>query len=1062
MTAYQRLILPENLYYAWQKAQRLYRWSDGYIDNGELAHFELNLERSLSQIQKKFEKGEYRTKPIRPLPRPKKIVDGKPVNRQYFHVSVEDQVAWIAVVNAIGPALDHEMPPWSYGNRLYRPAWYEQENPKFKLKTGPYRHASGHLYRKFQHSWPLYRRHITLTARKMVHEFNPESLDEADRSSLNSAEYHALYYLYPEFWRKRNLNRVNSNLYYACIDFKHFFPSINSNAILKTLLSNEDSSNSDYNIFRGILENMLQFPINKAEVPENVMKDVEPAITGRRFEGIPTGLFVGGFLANVAMLPVDKIINRKIPEIKNIAHFRFVDDHAILAYEFEHLRCWINEYLETLREYGIGVEINTDKVDPKSLVPLILNSDDTDTSAIVKDTIIDGKNPIKLRTKTLEQISLIANTDVNILDDKDLQKHLNAIEGLLPADISKQEIRPDIQASFATSKIATLAPIIVRENKYLIEKVREYEHLKLRAKELSPKEQEIENIGQKLKNLSSELNELRETYRINEKDYFQKRYQLLLQAFKEHKAKPKLFYRLLKFCRKTGYQGISEIVDVINQMREQCLTSWANYYCGLAFQLIAREVLRAHSTLISSDRLLFDKCASRKFIENVADLNIDKLIGSGEQESWYYVVGKLEFSLVAASTAVCLRKQNEHRDIGNKLWDFSTKLCGIPFGNSSGEWKYLTGQTAGVWAHLIESQIESEGSPSYVWQKFEKSFDYKIISDRYAARRYPEHLSERGWLHYLHSNLDLLDSGWLRDILDSDEDRLEQAKYSKKGTLSRVVRNINHSESKFITIVDWTRFIKCKCSPFDPRRSEWTALEIVRQILTPVVERFKTYEDLNYVHPGNILVPMSWKKTFNTNGNVEQLSWKEWHDFLRNSGKEGNIKFCKRNQCIIDYRYSNFKKLYPGQNFWHQQLMSIGRLLLGILNKDHKLPQIWNIRGNEKIFNYPLVRIYRSLPISSETLLLLDGCLSNRNAETRTISRKPSLFFWENGVPANDINFDPPLFQNQNELLKAIKKAQKSLVNNQLSVSQNQPRQLIPFQLSHFSIGEPGNNDATE
>lgn len=1053
MTAYQRLILPENLYYAWQKAKNLYRWSDGYIDHGELAQFELNLEDKLQLIQKKFETGEYQTKPIRPLPRPKKIVDGNPVNRQYFHVSVDDQVAWIAVVNAIGPALDYEMPPWSYGNRLYRPAWYKEEYPKSKLELGPYRHASGKLYQKFQHSWPLFRRHITLTARNMVHEFNSEILDEVDKSFLNSAENQDLYYLYPEFWFDINSNRANSNLYYAFIDFKHFFPNISSHAILETLLLNEDVKNEDYIILRDILQNMLHFSINKTKIPENIMNEVEPAIRGKSFEGIPTGLFVGGFLANVAMLPVDKIVDREIPKIKNVAHFRFVDDHAILAYDFNNLYDWINWYTETLNKCNIGVEINQDKIEPKSLANFISNSDNVDKSVVIKDTIIDGNNPIKLRTKTLEQVSLIANTNVNLLDDKDLQNHLNILEWLLLADIPKHEIRQDTRAAFAAGKIATLASSLVPENKDLIEKERKYEQLKL----ISIK-QELDDIDQKLEELSYELSILRENQKLKENDYFRQCYQQLLQAFKEHQAKPRLFYQLFRFCRKTGYQGVDEIGEVINQMREQNLTSWANYYCGLTFQLIAIEVLRSHSILLNSDRLLFDKFASMKFIESVADLNVEKFSVPVEQQSWYYIVSKIELSVAVASIAVCFIEQSEHRYAGKKLYDLSTELCNISFDKPSEEWRVLTGQTAGVWAHLVESEFESERKPSHVWYKFEQCFDYQKTDDRSAARRYPEHLSEKGWLHCLHSEQDLLDSGWLRDVVVSHVDRRKEALQSNSRTLELVVRNTNHSESKFLTIAEWTKFTKYNCSPFDPRRSEWTALEIIRQILTPVFNEFNSYRDLNYVHPSNILIPVSWEVKFDTQPNKEQLSWKEWHDFLTKSNKEG-IKFCKPSQRIIDYRYSNIELLESSEIFWRHQLKSIARLLIGILSEDHRLPRIWNIRGNEKIFDYPLAQIYRSLAISSKTLLLLDGCLSTRSAETRIISQQPSLFFWVDGELANDIQFDPPLFQNRNELLDAIIEAQQSLVDNQLSVSLNRPRQLIPFQLSHFSIGETHSND---
>ena len=140
-------------------------------------------------------------------------------------------------------------------------------------------------------------------------------------------------------------------------------------------------------------------------------------------------------------------------------------------------------------------------------------------------------------------------------------------------------------------------------------------------------------------------------------------------------------------------------------------------------------------------------------------------------------------------------------------------------------------------------------------------------------------------------------------------------------------------------------------------------------------------------------------------------------------------------------------------NFWERRLTSIGRLLLGLLRYDHSAPTIWNIRGNEHIHNLPLAEYFGYLAISSKTLLLLDGCLSGRSAETRTIKIQPELFGWIEGLEINDLRFDPVTLENPNELIEAIEEAQKNLVENQLSVSMNQPRQLIPFSLSDFSTG---------
>ena len=488
MNAYERLLLPENLNYAWRKAKRLYRMTDGYIDAGEIGEFELDLERRLRRIKQYFEKGRYRLGKLRPLPRPKKLEDEKPIDRQYFHVTIDDQVAWIAVANALGPELDQLMPAWSYGNRMYRPAWYEEdEQQRSKLEIGPYRHQSGHLYRKFQHSWPLFRRHVALTAKAMVKGTPPvdDDMEYADQLAAASAKRDNLPYLQPAFWVSSVNKSTDGALYHASIDLKQFYPNIRSVAVLRGFgMAGHTVEESDPMLT--ILEDMLRFRLDKAEMTPDTLKHVEPQFGGEQVHGIPTGLFVSGFLANVAMLPVDKDVNELIEDQRSIAHFRFVDDHTILAYDFDDLCEWIDEYRHLLDKHNIGAEVNKQKSDPETLgawmeerKSIALSQKPPSKSkserirvkreAAIRDTKIDGANPAKLLTKTLGQVSEIAATNPDILDDEDLEERLKLLEWLLLANIPEHEIRPDTRAAFAAGKIAVLAPMLIHEANDLID-----------------------------------------------------------------------------------------------------------------------------------------------------------------------------------------------------------------------------------------------------------------------------------------------------------------------------------------------------------------------------------------------------------------------------------------------------------------------------------------------------------------------------------------------------------------------------------------------------------------
>ena len=140
MAALNNLLLHENLHMAWAKVRRYYATTDAWYDELAVAQFEANLESEFMSIRDQFSRGPYSLAPLVPLPQPKKAdSEGNPKVRQAFWVQVRDQVAWAAFVNVIGPMLEEKMPTWSYGNRLYRPVWYDTPDSHPVLRFGPFR-----------------------------------------------------------------------------------------------------------------------------------------------------------------------------------------------------------------------------------------------------------------------------------------------------------------------------------------------------------------------------------------------------------------------------------------------------------------------------------------------------------------------------------------------------------------------------------------------------------------------------------------------------------------------------------------------------------------------------------------------------------------------------------------------------------------------------------------------------------------------------------------------------------------------------------------------------------
>ena len=1062
MSFLDRLLQPENLNYAWIKTKALIRATDGFIDSAEVAAFEINLEQKLLEIHRHLERGTYRLKKLRPLPRPKKISADGPHDRQYYHIALEDQVAWIAVVNAIGPELDRAMEPWSYGNRLYRPAWYElAETGYSKLEIGPYRHASGHLYRKFQHSWPLFRRHVTLTARMMVRDSIPNraEMDLPDQLAMATAEREDLVYFRKGWWDNNSVSSDRTELYYASIDLEKFYPNVKLDAVLKGLnlaggLSDQRSKN--------LLKSMLTFRNNMAGMTNNSLTNVEPPFLKSSVKGLPTGLFVSGFLANAAMLPVDKAVADKIGECRSIAHFRFVDDHAIISYGFKSLCDWIMWYEDVLSDKGIGVKINVDKYDPPELANRMkqlrmkrsAGQSCDEHSRAVKETRLDGRNPTKLMTKTLAQVSAIATTDIHILDDDDLDERLSMLEWLLLADIPEREIRPDTRASFAAGQIASLVPVLVQEVHGLVVAGRQLaEHKGRKPDPERSTDHDLEQYHSKLGELKDQRQHLSDGQEKWEKGLLRRCFVLLLQSLREYPGKARLFFRIHQYCQNTGYGGIKEIADWLKETRIEERETWADYYTALSLQIMAKGILVSAARLVARESLRSDARAAEMYLKDVASLDTNAFILSVEHETWFHANGRCEFGIALFQTAALL-SQNGYGEIAKELCSLSSKFVAVSPNTPSKGWLEATGWPAGVWAHLAENIIGTHFGPSPAWNIVSSGFDFREKLDLSSVRRFPQELPDAAWKELLLSSTALPrdDSAWLRQAIGDKDDRSRDARRSSKRVFSRVIRSIDAAKKHHMSLTNWTKELS-ELSPFDPRRSEWTALEIVRRLLENAISVDGDVTELDRLHPDNVLLPSRWIFELNEQIGSSKLGWEQWRKFIDNEEENGRIAVQALNVSLLDYRFANdFQSGIPSSQD-ERRFTSVGRILLGLMREDHSAPRMWNLRGNEQVFPLPRSQIYSELAISSATTQLLDACLAFRPAETRNISLQPGLFAWKDGVAANDVSFDPEPVNDLNELIKRVRCAQDVLKENQLSVSSSRPRQLIPFRLEDFAAG---------
>ena len=437
----------------------------------------------------------------------------------------------------------------------------------------------------------------------------------------------------------------------------------------------------------------------------------------------------------------------------------------------------------------------------------------------------------------------------------------------------------------------------------------------------------------------------------------------------------------------------------------------------------------------------------------MCQIDTDAFLQRQEDLTWYHRLCRIEFGVTLLAVSEVVGRALEGDGLGARLARLASRYVQVSFHNSAEAWERVTGRRSGVWAHLTESILSDDDSPTASWQRFDDLLASPHFTDVRAARRYPEFMSDGAWLWLLNSKkpLPITDSGWLREILDGHEDRVTTALASGKTAFARAARSLRSPHDGWMTLSEWTAFVFEQLSPFDPRRSEWTALEVVRQLVSPIVTDLGVHQTrLDRLHPNNVLVPDRWRSEFASDHERAAVSWEQWRHFAKATPAE-RITLRPSSTSVMDYRYFTASPVGRKLNEWERRLTGVGRLLLGLLRLNHQAPRIWNIRGNEQVFPLPRTHWIRSLAISSLTLQLIESCLGARRAETRSIARTPELFGWVANKEPNDADFDLPLLVGPNDLLDAITTAQTVLERNQLAVSMNQPRQVIPFRLTDFA-----------
>jgi len=1065
----------DNLFWAWSKAKQMFDFGDSWVDARELSRFEGNLNNELESIARDIKQNKYVMSSLRPILYPKKLKSPHEKElRQWFYVSVRDQVSWIAFINIVGPFLDYCMPSWAYSYRLYRPVWYK-ERPTGEgayLKAGWYRNTSRYLYRKFNQSWPLYRRQIYLTAREITkvkyHKYS--ELTEGDRrveerESLLSDEKLKLSYLTDGYW-----DRKYDSVYWASIDLKKFFPSVDLNSIkvnMKKYLADKWSTDLE-----NLTDSLLRFPLDFSGFDKDELSliftkrerdEFKYSSNNNRLKGLPTGLFVSGFLSNVAMLEIDKEVSDLSKEYQ-VAHFRYVDDHTIISPNFDKLVDWIRIYKELLAKHQENVIIHEGKFEPAKLREYVFPANDVERENVEecrveakKNSYLDPKFPAPLMTKTLALVSAINDVEFELLDEEEQGRILEHLEHLLLVNIPNHELRVDTRISFAASKISRLAPI--RFPHYNAREIYELSHL------IQQKEEKLKIVSKDLKeyvqgsvklkvakrtadvlrkeliDLKREVVELRKKTRKEELQEKRRTFSLLLKTVQDYPEKLRVWVRLIDFCRTTAFADISPLFKKLKELKKECVESYY-FYRGFVLEAFSKQIYLCLKCILDEDGLVSHKEASISFLLNVIkSIDLNNLYS--ERNNKYYESSAKQLLECSIGVALLVLQHNKK----DYEYTYEIRMKGIlerakkyQYLNFKAPSKWMLSKSdydISVWAWVADQAITFpvQYEPSIVWLACAKKLKPADELTWSFLKKYPQCLPKLRRVHSFLENKELKlvesgDGGFVYEYMRASSS-------VQKEKLSNIFGAVvDQKIDGYIDFYDWIDFLnKLKNkNAFDPRLSEWTAVSVVIKICS-LYNIFKITEK-EKISFCNYLMPIKWiDPSFETN-----LSWETWKNTMKDE-----IKLIEKP--ITDSRYTPIFLNEDENDKQFAPIRGLGVVLLVLLTHNYSLPSSWNPKGHSRMWGYLMKRRLQDTSCSSWTGIILEACLLPRSRENASIVWQREIF---DEYDPSDMDGDPPLISNIDDLKGKLKIIQKKLSEHQLSVQNNLPRQLTPVSVTQL------------
>nr|WP_157773889.1 RNA-directed DNA polymerase [Variovorax paradoxus] len=803
-----------------------------------------------------------------------------------------------------------------------------------------------------------------------------------------------------------------------------------------------------------LLKTLTQLPLDLEGWTEADLKHIELDESRKTFRRIPTGLMVSGFLANAALLQVDHEVQKTLP-LGRVAHFRYVDDHVILAKTFEELIKWIDHYKDVISSLGSGANINTSKTEPKALGDLLGTSDTSKRVAgsdlwnrAQHECRLDPEFPTPLMTKTIALVSAIGRTDFTALEDNELSILSQQLEHLLLVDVPEAEMPERTRLAFAATRLARVA-----EARLAAPETLDVRHGNP-GKILNMRDQVISRNSD-----DSSLDPIATLTGISDPQIHARLagiadrvFGLIRKVLHDRPDRVRLWTHALTIARRLGSTGLELLFDDIDRYaRDPVNRLAASYIRGNSYAMLAAETVRAAQLLINPDAAGWRRAAALRSLRDIAKLTNR---GIPEADRWFVKKSLDQFFVGVYCASVLLEKlPNAFQLLGRKLSQtfvergrallssdvFSPdQRVALAWWGCKFDLRKPVRRATGLIIHLgtyVEDLPESDD----FWTFFPADAPAAALT-RIASGTRSAQANQEGW--------------WFDALMG----RLDKPDLQEVATLSpaasRVWTSLEGSETgQLLPLPIWATVIwgsRDSGVTKEWRLGEWTCLEIIRQaaLLLSSTEtlnsdylerasrrdasaRSSCAHPLNFALPSNLI-------------DMAAVSWQEWKQKLRQSGT-GAVRHVPQRRRIYDRRYAPLvvSEIGSAQN----PIRGLGICLFSLLSRTFLLPVQWNGLGHESMLRHLPQLLREEITYSSATLGILEACLQPRADENILAGLHQA---WSEDS-ADDTEHDPVSLINTADLARVISIAQDELEANQVSTFNQQSRQVTPVDLMHLT-----------